>query len=54
MVMCTMMSQCNFECDDFDNKYLYPLAAKKEFADSHAHRIKQRKDEDASIQELIK
>ena len=34
MVMCTMMSQCDFECDDFDDEYLYPMIAEKEFANS--------------------
>ena len=34
MAMCTMMSQYDFEVDDFDDDYLYPMAAKKELADS--------------------
>ena len=34
MVMCTMMSQCDFECDEFDDEYLYPITAEREFADS--------------------
>ena len=29
MVMCTIISQCDFEYDDFDDKYLYPMAAGK-------------------------
>ena len=35
MVMCTMMSQCDFECDDFEDEYLYPMATEQEFADSY-------------------
>ena len=58
MVMCTIMSQCDFECDDFDDEYLYPMAAEKEFTDSQfplcVHTMKQQQDEDASIQKLIK
>ena len=58
MVMCTMMSQCDFECDNFDNEYLYPIVAEQEFANSQfPHCIctmKQHQDEDASIQKLIK
>ena len=54
----TMMSQCNFEVEDFDDEYLYPMAAEKEFADSHfllyIRTMKQHQDEDASIQKLIK
>ena len=34
MVMCTIMSQCDFEVDEFDDEYLYPMTAEKEFADS--------------------
>ena len=52
------MSQCDFEVDDFDDKYLYPMAAEKEFADSQfplcIRRMKQHQDEDTSIQKLIK
>ena len=29
-----MISQCKFVCDEFDDEYLYPMAAEKEFADS--------------------
>ena len=58
MVMCTMMSQCDFECDDFDNEYLYPIAAEQEFAESQfplcVRTMKHHQDEDASIQKLIK
>ena len=32
-VMCTMMSQCDFEVDEFDDEYSYPMAAEKEFVD---------------------
>ena len=32
MMLCTMMSQFDFECDEFDDKHLYPMAAEKEFA----------------------
>ena len=57
MVMCTMMSQFDFEVDKFDDKYLYLIAAKKEFAESQiplsVHTMKQHKDEDATIQKLI-
>ena len=28
------MSCCEFECDEFDNKFLYPMVADKEFSDS--------------------
>lgn len=31
--MCNLISQCDFECDDFHDKFLYPMAIKKEFAD---------------------
>ena len=34
MVKCTIMSRCDLECDDFDDKYLYLMAAEKEFTDS--------------------
>ena len=34
MQMCNMMSQCDIECDDFNDEYLYPMAAEQEFADS--------------------
>ena len=34
IMLCTMMSQCDFEWDEFNDQYLYPLAAEKEFADS--------------------
>ena len=34
MVICTMMSQRDFEIDDLDDEYLYPMAAEKEFPDS--------------------
>ena len=58
MVMCTMMSQCDFECDEFDDEYLYPMAAEQEFADSKfllcVRMMKQHQDEDASIQKMIK
>ena len=58
MVMCTMMSKCEFECDDLDNEYLYPIAAEQEFADSQfplcVGTMKQHQDEGASIQKLIK
>ena len=58
MVMCTMISQCDSECDDFDDKYLYPIAAEHEFADNQfplcIRTMKQQQDEDASIQKLIK
>ena len=57
-VMCTIMSQCDFEYDDFDDEYLYPMATEKEFADSQFHlcvgTMKKHQDEDASIQKLIK
>ena len=57
MVMCTMISQCEFKCDDFNNEYLYPIAAEQEFADSQfplcVHMMKQHQDENASIQKLI-
>ena len=57
MVKCTMMSQCDFEIDDFDDGYLYPMAAEKEFADSQlslcVRTMKQHQNEDASIQKLI-
>ena len=53
MVMCTIISQCEFKCDDFDNEYLYPIAAEQEFADSHfplcVRMMKQHQDKDASI-----
>ena len=29
MVMCTMMSQCDFYFHDFDGEYLYSMAAEK-------------------------
>ena len=32
--MCNVMSQCDFKCDEFNDEYLYPMAAEKEFADS--------------------
>ena len=32
--MCNVMSLCEFECDEFDDKYLFSMAGKKEFADS--------------------
>ena len=58
MVICIMMSQCDFDVDDFDDAYLYSMAAGKEFADSQfsvcVRTIKQHQDEDASIQKLIK
>ena len=58
MVMCTMMSRCEFKCDDFDNEYLYPIATEREFADSQfplcVRTMKQHQDEDASIQKMIK
>ena len=28
MIMCTMMSQCDFECGNFDDEYLYLMATK--------------------------
>ena len=53
MVMFTMMSQCDFECDNFDDEYLYSMAAEQKFADSHfplcVCTMKQHQDEDASI-----
>ena len=56
MVMCMMMSQCDFEFDEFDDEYLYSIAAEKEFADSQflscVHTMKQHQDEDVSIQKL--
>ena len=58
MVMCTMMSLCDFECDEFNDEYLYPIAAEREFADSQfllcVRTMKQHQDEDASIQKMIK
>ena len=58
MQMCHMMSQGDFECDDFDDEYLYPMAAEQEFADSQfplcVRMMKQHQDEDASIQKMIK
>ena len=33
-VMCAMMSQCDFEVEEFNDEYLYPVAAEQEFADS--------------------
>ena len=58
MFMCTMTSQCDFECDDFDDEYLYSMATEKEFTDSQfpfcVRRMKQHQDEDALIQKMIK
>ena len=58
MVMCTMMTKCDFEVDDFDDEYLYPMAAEKQFTDIKfplcVRTMKQHQDEDASIQKMIK
>ena len=58
MIMCTMMSQCDFECGNFDDEYLYLMATKQEFADGQfflcVRTMKQHQEEDASIQKLIK
>ena len=57
MVMCIMMSQCDFEVDEFDDEYLYPITTEQEFADCQfpfcIHTMKQHKGEDISIQEMI-
>ena len=34
IIMYTMMSQCDFEVDEFNGEYLYQNAAEQEFADS--------------------
>ena len=34
MFMCTVISQCDFECDDFNDEYLYPMATEKKYVDS--------------------
>ena len=36
MVMCTMMSQCDFEVDEVDDEYIYPISAEQEFTDIQA------------------
>ena len=50
MAICTKKSQCDFGCDDFNDDYLYPMAAEKEFADSQfplcIGMMKQHQDED--------
>ena len=57
MQMCNMMSQCEFECDEFDDEYLYPMAAEKELADSEfpldVRTMKQHQDKDASMLKLM-
>ena len=58
MQMCNMMSQCEFECDEFDDEYLYPMAAEKELADSEfpldVLKIKEHQDKDRNIQKQNK
>ena len=58
MVVFTIISQCDFWVDDFDDEYLYPMAAEKEFADSqfplYVRMMKQNQDADVLIQRLIK
>lgn len=34
MLMWNMISQCEFGCDEFNDEYLYHMAAEKKFADS--------------------
>ena len=51
------MSQCDFECDEFDDEYLYSLVAEKELADSQfpldVCTMKEHQDKDISIQKLM-
>ena len=58
MQMCNVMSQCDFECDEFDDEYLYPMAAEKEFADSEfpldVRTMKEHQDNDTNIQKQSK
>ena len=58
MLMCNMISQFEFECDDFDDEYLYPMAAEKEFTGSQfslcVRMTKQHQDKDTTIQKLVK
>ena len=57
MQMRNVMSQCDFECDGFDDEHLYPMAAEKEFADSQfpldVRTMKENQCKDVSIQKLI-
>ena len=58
MQMCNVMSQCDFECEEFNDKYLYHMAAEKEFDDSKflldVHIMKKHQDKDANIQKQSK
>ena len=53
-----MVSQCDFECDKFDDEFVYPMAAEKEFTDSKflldVCTMKEHLDKDINIQRMVK